>query len=512
MLQAVSLPPWSQPLRRWQIEAGQDASLRLQYQRDLVWIVTPAGGKTVGSGYLAWWLLTNGFVDAVIYAVPKANLCEQVAASYARHGMQLDSNFENTSGCWSPEFIGAVVTYQQIGAAPEVFQDICSRYRTLVIGDEWHHVGEDASWGQAMRTAFDDAAVRLILSGTLFRTDETPVPYVEYDVDGAIPDFVYDYPQGIADDVCREAVFRLARGGAHWITRSGEERFATFDDVLSKSEAAERLRTMVSSQAFGEVIRNAHQQLLQIRHEEHNTAGGLIAAMDMGHARTLAHMVQTYTGTEPELVVSADRRAGDRIRAFGESDRPWIVAVHMVSEGTDVPRLRVGVFGSNVKTELYFRQFIGRFVRKQAGYANDRCYIYAPADPVLASLAHRIHDEVKQGVRRRTVSLPPSGPQEAAFRAESQYQPLDAYTDAVVSVAPMANLDNVRSLSAQKRDLRRDISRLVKMVAAQNHVLPRSVNAELIRRFGTTVEEADLDDLRIRKIELQRWLREGYDG
>ena len=64
-----------------------------------------------------------------------------------------------------------------------------------------------------------------------------------------------------------------------------------------------------------------------------------------------------------------DVRRSDGIREdrrFADGDAPWIVAVRMVSEGVDIPRLRVGVYATNTVTELFFRQAVGRLVRWNA--------------------------------------------------------------------------------------------------------------------------------------------------
>jgi superfamily II DNA or RNA helicase len=506
---AAQPPEWTYPLRRWQYEAGTQAPFRLQYQRDLCWVVTPAAGKTSGSCFLTWYLLTHRFIDGVIYLVPRAHLRETVADTYAAQGIQLDHEFENSEGSWTPEFHGAVVTYQQVALNPDVFRMLCATRRILLIGDEWHHVGDESTWGAAAREAFDDAAVRLVLSGTMFRTDETPVPYVEYDEDGAIPDYVYDYPQAIADDVCRQASFILAAGGARWVSRNGEELRHSFDDELSKADSAERLRTYVSAASFAAVIRAANEKLLAIRAEEQADAGGLVVAMDIPHARMLAAMVNEQTGTIPEIVVSTDARASERLHAFRSGDRPWLVAVQMVSEGTDVPRLRVGVNGSNVLTELFIRQFLGRFVRKQRGFRNDFAYMFAPADPILSSHVHRIHEEVKQGTKARNAQVQEE-PRKPVVRGTSLYRPLDAYMANAYTVSPGAGA--ARSLSAQKRDLRREITRLGRHVAHQNHLTPKEVNSALVSHFGVTVDQADLEELRKRIALLNQWLTEGYSG
>jgi hypothetical protein len=73
----------------------------------------------------------------------------------------------------------------------------------------------------------------------------------------------------------------------------------------------------------------------------------------------------------------------------------------MVSEGVDIPRLRVGVFATTTSTELFFRQAVGRFVRWQMGRPSQKAYVYIPDDPRLRTHAFEIAEA------RRHVLRPP---------------------------------------------------------------------------------------------------------
>jgi hypothetical protein len=104
---------------------------------------------------------------------------------------------------------------------------------------------------------------------------------------------------------------------------------------------------------------------------------------------------------EAEVVVSDDPDASKKIASFSGGTRPWLVAVRMVSEGVDIPRLRVGVYASTVVTELFFRQAVGRFVRWTKGLPSQKAYVYLPDDPRLRTHAFQIAEA------RRHVLTPP---------------------------------------------------------------------------------------------------------
>ena len=72
----------------------------------------------------------------------------------------------------------------------------------------------------------------------------------------------------------------------------------------------------------------------------------------------------------------------------------------MVSEGVDIPRLRVGVYATAAKTPLIFRQIVGRFVRTIPGRGLDMSWLYLPADPVLRAHAADVENDLSPILRR----------------------------------------------------------------------------------------------------------------
>ena len=94
-----------------------------------------------------------------------------------RVGLHLDPRWRNADGAWRDDVDGVVVTYQQVASAPDLFAHHLGR-PTFVVLDEIHHAGESATWGTALRTAFDGARHRLALSGTPFRSDARAIPFV----------------------------------------------------------------------------------------------------------------------------------------------------------------------------------------------------------------------------------------------------------------------------------------------------------------------------------------------
>jgi superfamily II DNA or RNA helicase len=158
---------------------------------------------------------------------------------------------------------------------------------------------------------------------------------------------------------------------------------------------------------MGEVLRDGDARLSEVRADGHPDAGGLVIASDQDHARAIAARLESVAGERPELVMSDEPGASRRIADFAASDRRWLVSVLMVSEGVDIPRLRVGVYATAARTELFFRQVVGRFIRTTPRPRHQMSYLLMPADPRLKALAREIELE-----RRHALDLSPEAEEE----------------------------------------------------------------------------------------------------
>ena len=131
-------------------------------------------------------------------------------------------------------------------------------------------------------------------------------------------------------------------------------------------------------------------------------AAGLVIAADQDHARGIAHLLHQRHRVTAVVATSDDPTASQRIARFAEGTAPWIVAVRMVSEGVDIPRLRLGVFATTTTTELFFRQAVGRFVRHTGRRARDeRAWLFIPDDHRLRRWADTIAEQRRHSLRRR---------------------------------------------------------------------------------------------------------------
>lgn len=381
----------SSDLRAWQRSAL--TKYLTNKPQDFLAVATPGAGKTTFALRVATELTGNRTVDRVIVVVPTEHLKVQWSQAAARVGLALDPAFSN-SGVVNPEYDGVVVTYAQVSMHPYKHHAIATNKRSLVILDEIHHGGDAKSWGDGIREAYSGAERRLALTGTPFRSDDSAIPFVRYEDDGegylkSKADHTYGYADALRDGVVRPVVFLAYSGEARWRTSAGEEYAARLGEPLNAEQTARAWKTALDPKGewIPAVLQAAHTRLLQLRNHMPD-AGGLVIATDKTTARAYARILQKLSNTPVAVILSDEPGASERIEEFSQSTDEWMVAVRMVSEGVDVPRLAVGVYATSASTPLFFAQAIGRFVRSRM--PGETASVFLPSVPVLLDLAARL--------------------------------------------------------------------------------------------------------------------------
>ncbi|MCD9197141.1 DEAD/DEAH box helicase [Aeromicrobium wangtongii] len=378
----------SQHLRVWQREAFD------LYQRkqpsDFLTVATPGAGKTTFALTIAADLLARGVVERVVIVAPTDHLKTQWALAAAGIGIMIDPGLPS-QGALGAGFQGFAVTYAGIAVNPNAYRARIEHRSTMVILDEVHHAGDALTWGDGIQEACEPAVRRLALTGTPFRSDENPIPFVTYapQSDGSktsVADYSYGYGQALKDGVVRPVLFMAYSGQMHWRTRAGDEVAARLGEPLDRAATAQALRTALDPNGswIPEVLSAAHKRLQEVRRDIPD-AGGLVIASDQDSARAYASVLADLTGTRPTVVLSDEAGSSAKIAEFSAGMDPWMVAVRMVSEGVDIPRLAVGVYATTTSTPLYFAQAVGRFVR--ARRKGETASIFLPSVPRLLALA-----------------------------------------------------------------------------------------------------------------------------
>jgi superfamily II DNA or RNA helicase len=430
-------------LRGWQ-QAAYAEYFRVA-KRDFLLVATPGAGKTTYALTIAKELLTRREILSVTIVTPTEHLKYQWAQAAKRFGIAIDPSYRNAQGRAGADFQGVAVTYAQVAAHPALHRGRTENRTTLVIFDEIHHAGDALSWGDAVKEAFDPAKRRLALTGTPFRSDANPIPFVTYipEADGSkrsASDYVYGYGPALSDGVVRPVIFLAYSGEMHWRTRAGDEISATLGTPMTKDQIAQAWRTALDPAGdwIQRVLEAADKRLTEVRREVPD-AGGLVIASDHETARAYAALLRRISGERPAVVLSDDPTASKKISAFAQSTARWMVAVRMVSEGVDVPRLAVGVYATSVSTPLFFAQAVGRFVR--ARKRGETASVFVPSVPTLLGFAAELEAERDHVVRM--LDRDPEAELEEAQRERKTQDDLEVVGRSIEVLKASATFDRV---------------------------------------------------------------------
>jgi superfamily II DNA or RNA helicase len=527
-------------LRPWQ-HAALEGFLRRHAQPDFLAVATPGAGKTTFALVAARMALAEEPATVVVIT-PTAHLKTQWAQAAARLGLHLDPAWSASNGGVATDMHGVVTTYHQVALNPPAVRRLAAG--AFVVLDEVHHGGEDRAWGAALQHALGVASRRLSLSGTPFRSDTQAIPFVRYHGDEAIPDFEYGYGDALRDGgvVC-PVYFPVVGGVMEWSTSDGVILAASFDDPLRTELANQRLRTALSLEGdwLPGVLSDAVYRLREVRRGQPN-AGGLVIASDQDHAHRIAELLRWEFRVTATVVTSDDPTASERIASFAADASEWLVAVRMVSEGVDIPRLRVGVYATATTTELFFRQAVGRFVRWQPDVRSQRAWLYVPDDSRLRAWAGLITKQRRHSLARAMSQHAGASSGQATGAATddelaqlSLFAPLSAVATETMAVSPWheplpdewsaapsaieVQLVPPPPLAAptampeghtrrQTKDrLRKANAAAARDVARRTGLSHAQVNAELNRQVGLRrITEATVADLEARLEHAERWL------
>lgn len=410
-------------LRRWQHEAVSRCLSRYRDgQTHFLCLATPGAGKTYMASTVAKKLLQSGEIDLVFCFSPSINVSNS-----------FQSTLESVIGSRLDGLLGAkgnVLTYQSMLNLDQSFWSLMKSYRTLVIFDEIHHCAGDHlananAWGQKIIQHIQgNSTFSLALTGTPWRSDRIPIALTSYCREGKVHcDYAYGLAQAIEDGVCRTPKITgidnekiSVKGG------SKEDVYRSFGDLLKFSRCT--YQQLLENTTLIRYLLELSQKSLNSFRQTNPNAGGLVVAASVEHALLISSILESVCRETPTVVTYMHEDSQQAIQQFRDAKTKWIVSVGMISEGTDIPRLQVCCHLTRVKTELYFRQVLGRILRVQSS-AHEEALLLMPAEPKLMEFAHRIAEDIPAS---NTVSLKIM--EESLVSAISDQPEQDALSDA----------------------------------------------------------------------------------
>lgn len=428
MKKGASIVPSNISLREWQSAAHDKAVnhyLTADDARLFLINAAPGAGKTLLACSIARTLIDKGAIDRVVVLAPRVEVVSQFSEKFADITGRPMSSITSADDDLHGLGLDISVTWAAIQGLQDAFQMLCSKARTLVICDEHHHAAAEASWGRGVQAAFDDAAHVLVLTGTPHRSDGGETAWLaeafSNKAGGPADDASYTltYGQAVNLGYCCAATFHRHTGRFKVVFGPDQPPLVISSDDPSRIEnhpASAALQRAVSFHNLAmtpvysagqpalngyhaSMVRDATAALDALRKQMSN-AGGLVIAPSIAMAEYFADLIYAIDGERPVIVHSDVGGAAQRIKAFRRSDKRWIVSVAMISEGVDIPRLRVLIYLPSAMTELAFRQAIGRVVRTIGSKDHTRAYVVMPALETLDVYAKRIEEEMPAHIRK----------------------------------------------------------------------------------------------------------------
>ena len=412
-------------LRPWQEECVQKALNWYQTEKHFLVNAAPGAGKTIAACVVAKSLFDLGKIDCAVVIAPRKAVVDQWTGDFKK--ITGRSMLKITGADATPEDYGTdfAATWSAVQSLLPAFQTICNSKKTLVICDEHHHAAITAAWGDGAFGAFANAAHVLVLTGTPIRSDGKESAWLAFDDRGAIshPEAgTYTISYGTAVDLgyCRPITFHRHEGVFSVKLDDGSEEISVtskgtpslpgnLNNIQSLQKALEFYK-LVCTRAFdasglpdlnsyhGTMIQRGSEKLDDLRCAMPK-AGGLIIAPDIQFAEYMSDLIERIEGEKPFIVHSNVPNPEARIDAFRNSDKRWIVSVGMISEGVDIPRLRVLIYIPFARTELTFRQAMGRVVRNYSKDDDTRAYVVIPTHDEFEKFAARVEEEMSPSAR-----------------------------------------------------------------------------------------------------------------
>lgn len=477
-------------LRPWQKNHSDAAITKFQESTALTTVflsqaVTGAGKTTMGA-HVAASLLKIGLIERIVVLCPSVEIAKSWVTKLTED-FSVTASFENVD---ANGLQAVVFTYQGAAKVP-------GNRMTLVILDEIHHAEREASWGERASALAKDSKFVLCLTGTPWMTRGriailSDHGYYQEGDDGVVrvkADETYNYAEDLRDKSNNRATvpvhftFFDSRTSRPVKDDDGTTRTETLilPKVTDENKAVirdpkqtnhnhplsfhvtigdERLSNNVMARRMIAAGVNKLEEIAESpafkkdrRFGEKPKPMGLVSCRNIAEARLVAAYISEVHGQAVEIIVSDDASSAETLRKIvkGEHKTTWIVSVGIVSEGVDIPALKVLVLLNQITTKLFLVQIFGRVLRRIAwrkvkgrngvehtlfvdssydpdtdtvsNYLNATpAYVFAPAHPVIVDIGLGLEELANSAIKERG----PDGPSEPSEQKERRIYETDS--------------------------------------------------------------------------------------
>ncbi len=365
--------------------------------------MAPGGGKTIGSLFIA--NDNKKKKSKIVVVVPSKELVSQWrAVAKKKFRVDLIDGFQYDNKALR-ESDGFIVTYQALMNKPEDMDLLCDRYSIFAVLDEMHHISDngDAAWGNGVSVGFENAWRIITLTGTPWRHSGDDILHIERDPETglAMMDFTVSKRE-LLGTALRWTEFKSYHTNELQFLdeKTGElsQVFGTREDAEIKMGKDVYSHIIRLESRIDDLFRDANSKLDSIRKTPKLfDAGGLIVCTDTKHAHKIKDYLMIKHPTEEFVIVhSNEKNSAHKIKEFKNSSNKWIIAVDMIAEGVDIPRLQVIIYLSAKRTSMWIWQVLGRAERLPEHLVNFKqartAYFYYLDDEKL----NKIRDEIEE--------------------------------------------------------------------------------------------------------------------
>lgn len=434
-------------LRNWQADCKTKAVSHFRDGNSNFFLVSPPGtGKSVTVAEIAASLYEEDLVDLILCLSPSTEIRDGL---YRTFNHRMPESFHKGFGS-----VGESITYQRLLSLNDSFLASARNKRILVICDEIHHCsgGGDSvanAWGSKMlNQILELATYTLCLSGTPWRTDQLPIALARYSQDELVVNYQYSLLQAVSERVCRQPVICLIDNDD---CRVDEQNYGSINDALIKTDLMYR-QVLENEPAIKHLLQLSISKLHEIRAHTPDAAG-LVVAHSIEHAHRIKRILEQTFNQTVQLVSYREKNPQEIIEQFRHGKAQWIVSIGMISEGTDIPRLHVCCHITTIRTELYFRQVLGRVLRVRAADNSSEGFLFTFAEPQLKSFACRVQNELPLlDVLRK--SKPPCKPGQGVDEKSEPSSSTNIQNESSLTMGEQAYGPTVSGTAKEKADLR----------------------------------------------------------
>lgn len=479
--------------------------------------ICPGGGKSL-LPVIAGRLIAAGLADKLMWIAPRLSLIDQAEREFINpifwdmFGHRLTIRSSTNERNPSRGTAGFATTYQAVGLDDGILTDEFRRHRYILIMDEFHHVQDGSLWHQKIDPLYNQAAFKVMLSGTLERGDGARIAFLpyRYNETGLSPylqnaDDVAVIRYTRADALRERAIiplsFHLSDGSTTWEEATGKQvQIDSMEQMTNRADIASKALYTALRTEYADELLTAGLNHWMAHRKMNPGAKCLIVASDIEQAKQFTESLAAKR-LKARFAIATSENSTAALKVINKMKRNQmdiLVTVAMAYEGLSIEAISHIICLTNIRSTPWIEQMTARANRidRNAGpYESQFGYIFAPADPLLREIVRQIEAEqapILEQRRRKEQSEKQSRSTESGFGLTTSpggIKPLSSRLTnnmeiMLASTHQEEGPDTARTNSEIEAALRKEIEIHIRTYAFQYRYNPKQLNIEVFNHFG----------------------------